>query len=46
MPSLNSSEWNDIIGYIRVHFADLVRGWFTNLEPRSLDGGVLTRPTW
>ena len=42
MPSLNSSEWNDIIGYIRVHFADLVRGWFTNLEPRSLDGGVLT----
>ena len=42
MLSLNSSEWNDIIGYIRVHFADLVRGWFTNLEPRSLDGGVLT----
>jgi len=42
MTTLKSSEWNDIVGYVRVHFPDLVRGWFTNLEPLELRSGMLT----
>lgn len=42
MPGLTAAEQNDIIGYVRVHFPDLTRGWFNNLEPRRLEGGVLT----
>ncbi|MCK4658934.1 MAG: chromosomal replication initiator protein DnaA [Phycisphaerae bacterium] len=42
MATLKASEWSDITGHMRVNFPDLVRGWFSTLEPRGLEGGVLT----
>jgi len=36
------SEWDDIIGHVRVHFPDLVRGWFANLEGQGISNGLLT----
>ncbi|MFH0981964.1 MAG: chromosomal replication initiator protein DnaA [Planctomycetota bacterium] len=42
MANLNATEWSDVIGYVRVHFPDLTRGWFVNLEPRRMESGLLT----
>ncbi len=41
MGVLTPAEWDDIIGYVRVHHPDLARGWFAQLEPVALDRGVL-----
>lgn len=41
MATLPASQWNDILGYVRLNHPDLVRGWFKQLEPISLFGGVL-----
>ncbi len=41
MPALLASDWDDILGYVRTHHPDLVRGWFTELEPMDLFGGIL-----
>jgi chromosomal replication initiator protein len=41
MPSLPASEWEDIVGHLRVNHPDLARGWFAQLEPVGLNGGVL-----
>ena len=41
MPTLQASEWEDIVGYVRVNHPDLTRGWFAQLEPVGLNGGVL-----
>ncbi len=42
MATVSSTLWTDIIGYIRVHHPDLVRGWFVQLSPGGFEGGVLT----
>lgn len=42
MSSVTPSEWSDILGQMRINHPDLVRGWFTNLEPRGLENGLLT----
>lgn len=42
MTNLHTSQWNDIIGHVRVNFPDVLRGWFSNLEPRHIRHGVLT----
>ncbi len=41
MSELAASDWDDIIGYIRVKHPELVRGWFAQLRPTALQGGVL-----
>jgi chromosomal replication initiator protein len=41
MSALLPSDWEDIIGHVRVKHPDLVRGWFGQLEPVMLVGGVL-----
>ncbi len=41
MTNVKSSEWNDMIGHVRVHFPDIVRGWFSNLQPRHIRNGIL-----
>ncbi|HRX85545.1 MAG TPA: chromosomal replication initiator protein DnaA [Phycisphaerae bacterium] len=41
MPALQPSVWEDILGHVRVQHPELVRGWFSQLEPRSLYGGIL-----
>ncbi len=33
--------WQDIVGYLRVHYAQLVRGWFATLRAGTLAGGEL-----
>lgn len=38
---LPEAVWQDILGYLRVHYARLVRGWFETLRPGPLDGGQL-----
>ncbi len=38
---LSEPVWQDVLGYLRVHYARLVRGWFSTLRPGSLDGGQL-----
>jgi chromosomal replication initiator protein len=41
MPALLQSDWADIIGHVRVQHPELVRGWFSQLQPVALFGGVL-----
>lgn len=41
MATLSSQEWDDIIGQVRVNHADLSRGWFSQLSPVDLSGGVI-----
>jgi chromosomal replication initiator protein len=36
-----ATVWEDIIGQVRLNHPDLVRGWFAQLHPLSLEGGVL-----
>ena len=38
---LSEPIWQDILGYLRVHYARLVRGWFEHLRPGQLEGGQL-----
>lgn len=33
--------WQDILGYLRIHYAQLVRGWFAALRPGPLGSGEL-----
>jgi len=41
MSALLPSDWEDIVGHVRVKHPELVRGWFGQLVPDSLVGGVL-----
>ncbi|MCB9850457.1 MAG: chromosomal replication initiator protein DnaA [Phycisphaerales bacterium] len=41
MTALLPSDWADIIGHVRVNHPNIVRGWFSQLEPVTLIGGVL-----
>ena len=41
MPTLAPHDWDDIIGHVRVHHAHLARGWFAQMKPVALFGGVL-----
>jgi chromosomal replication initiator protein len=41
MQELAEPIWQDILGYLRVHYARLVRGWFESLRPGGLAGGQL-----
>jgi chromosomal replication initiator protein len=34
--------WDDILAQVRLNQPQLVRGWFTDLEPARLNGGVIT----
>jgi chromosomal replication initiator protein len=38
---LPEAVWQDVLGYLRVHYAQLVRGWFATLRPGQLAGGEL-----
>ncbi len=38
---LSEPIWQDILGYLRVHYARLVRGWFELLRPGPLASGEL-----
>jgi chromosomal replication initiator protein len=38
---LSEPIWQDILGYLRVHYARVVRGWFESLRPGLLVGGEL-----
>ena len=42
MEPVRTSEWSDIINHVRIHFPDLGRGWFNNLEPRGIQSGLFT----
>ena len=42
MASVKTSEWNDILGHMRITYPELVRGWFAGLEPSGVEQGVLT----
>lgn len=41
MKTLPATTWNDILGHFRVNHSELVRGWFNDLEPVELDGGIV-----
>ena len=41
MSELSPQDWDDIIGQVRVNHPQLNRGWFTQLDPIGLSGGVL-----
>ena len=41
MGIVSPSLWTDILACVRLHYPDLVRGWFVQLVPGELDGGVL-----
>jgi chromosomal replication initiator protein len=41
MSTLAATTWNDILGHFRVNHAELVRGWFSDLRPAEVDGGVV-----
>lgn len=41
MQELAEPIWQDILGYLRVHYARLVRGWFESLRPGTLADGQL-----
>jgi len=41
MATVQDSVWGDIMGHVRVHHPDLARGWFSQLDPIELSGGVL-----
>jgi chromosomal replication initiator protein len=41
MSAFGAGDWDDILGHVKINHPDLVRGWFTQLAPVSLVGGVL-----
>ncbi|MBN1342008.1 MAG: chromosomal replication initiator protein DnaA [Phycisphaerae bacterium] len=41
MNGITDTVWGDILGQLRVHHPELVRGWFSQLVPVHLDHGVL-----
>lgn len=36
-----TTMWDDILGHVRLSHPDLIRGWFRDLEPGEVNGGVL-----
>lgn len=41
MATIQDNVWGDMIGHVRVKHPDLARGWFSQLCPLDLHGGVL-----
>ncbi|MCH7812427.1 MAG: chromosomal replication initiator protein DnaA [Planctomycetes bacterium] len=41
MAVVQATVWDDILGHVRINHPDVVRGWFAQLEPLELSGGVL-----
>lgn len=41
MPNFSTTIWNDILGHVQINHPQLVRGWFSMLEPQRVSGGVL-----
>jgi len=41
MSGVTDTVWADILAQMRIHYPDLVRGWFSQLVPVRLDQGVL-----
>jgi chromosomal replication initiator protein len=41
MTSNHATLWSDILAYLRAHHAELMRGWFVQLQPQDLREGVL-----
>jgi chromosomal replication initiator protein len=42
MSGLSETVWADILGHVRTNHPAISRGWFSQLHPGSLTGGVLT----
>ena len=42
MAAVSTSLWTDILAHVRLNHPDLIRGWFVQLVPGSLQSGVLT----
>ena len=41
MASVSSLIWEDVLGYLRVEFPEIMRAWFRQLEPIETDQGVM-----
>lgn len=41
MDELSEVVWADILGHVRTHHAAIARGWFSQLSPGTLHGGIL-----
>ncbi|MEM9021663.1 MAG: chromosomal replication initiator protein DnaA [Planctomycetota bacterium] len=41
MTRIDAAQWRDMMGYLREQHGTICRQWFEELEPLSLDGGVL-----
>ena len=41
MATVQNSVWGDVVEHVRLNHPELVRGWFTQLKPLDLHGGVL-----
>lgn len=41
MNAVSTTVWKDIIGQFRVNHPQLVRGWFCDLKPEQMSGGVI-----
>lgn len=41
MAAVSLSTWDDVLGYIRVKAPELMRAWFSQLEPVGTERGVL-----
>jgi chromosomal replication initiator protein len=41
MTALPGTAWNDILAHIQLNHPQIVRGWFSELKPEGLNGGVL-----
>ena len=39
---LSAPTWNDVLDHVSLHYAELARSWFSQIQPVGLDGGVLT----
>ena len=41
MTQLDSTQWRDLMSYLRDHHATICRQWFEQLEPVGMDAGLL-----
>ncbi len=41
MNGITDTVWGDVLAHLRIHQAELVRGWFSQLVPVRLEQGVL-----
>lgn len=41
MTSVTGNVWNDILAHVRLNQPHIVRGWFSELKPEGLSGGVI-----